>query len=232
MSAGEAAELRARWEAEYPVIPGTKDLGNGRERTRPDTSSDRVRRVAWDELKDLEATIALRQLLPKSMKDDFRVDPFGNVVSIRAEKRWSVCGFQVDHIFPWARGGLTEPNNLMALHWHANQHVKNDAILNANEVHPENGMPLEDRMLVGLSVEQLRGLTEMRDRMPSRSNQRRFEAQLQHLLWTPCVGLPNLSWPQRQGAKPFMRTLEPGMPCLNALHELEMAARADLFGTQ
>ena len=113
----EASNLRARWTTAYPVLPDTKSHGNGREKTRPDTSSAKLRQEAWDALMDLEENVKLRLELPKNLKDDFRLDPFGNVVALRAEPRFSVCGFQVDHIFPWARGGLTVRNNLMALHW-------------------------------------------------------------------------------------------------------------------
>lgn len=41
----------------------------------------------------------------------------GNVVALNAARKGSVCGFQLDHIFPWSRGGLTVEANLMALHW-------------------------------------------------------------------------------------------------------------------
>ena len=36
----------------------------------------------------------------------------------------AVCSFDVDHIFPWSRGGLSIPENLMAVYWGANRHVK------------------------------------------------------------------------------------------------------------
>ena len=36
--------------------------------------------------------------------EDFRVDMYGNVVSIHASDG-ALCKFDVDHIFPWSRGG-------------------------------------------------------------------------------------------------------------------------------
>ena len=52
-----------------------------------------------------------------------RSDAYGNVVALHA-KGDAVCSFDVDHIFPWSRGGLSVPENLMALYWGANRHVK------------------------------------------------------------------------------------------------------------
>eukprot|EP01046_Picozoa_sp_COSAG06_P059453 COSAG06_NODE_12302_length_1397_cov_2.851310_1_plen_75_part_00 len=45
---------------------------------------------------------------------EFRVDPFGNVMRLEADSR-SVTGFQVDHIFPHSRGGLSDNDNGIAL---------------------------------------------------------------------------------------------------------------------
>ena len=36
----------------------------------------------------------------------------------------AVCSFDVDHIFPWCRGGKTVDANLMACYWGANRNVK------------------------------------------------------------------------------------------------------------
>ena len=52
-----------------------------------------------------------------------RCDAYGNVVALHA-KGDAVCSFDVDHIFPWSRGGLSVPVNLMAVYWGANRHVK------------------------------------------------------------------------------------------------------------
>lgn len=52
-----------------------------------------------------------------------RVDAYENVVSLAAKDK-SLCAFDVDHKFPWRRGGLSVPANLMALHWGVNRHVK------------------------------------------------------------------------------------------------------------
>lgn len=56
-----------------------------------------------------------------------RSDPYGNVVALEARGS-CVCAFEVDHIFPWARGGLSVPANFMALYWRSNRNVKNDRV--------------------------------------------------------------------------------------------------------
>ena len=43
-----------------------------------------------------------------SVMDNFRVDAFGNVVSKLAKSK-AVCAFEVDHVFPWSRGGHPPP---------------------------------------------------------------------------------------------------------------------------
>ena len=46
----------------------------------------------------------------------------------------SVCAFEVDHIFPWSRGGLSVPANLMALFWRSNRNIKNDKVRHHDNV--------------------------------------------------------------------------------------------------
>ncbi len=47
-----------------------------------------------------------------------------------------VCAFEVDHIFPWARGGLSVVENFMALFWRSNRNVKNDKVSACDDVLP------------------------------------------------------------------------------------------------
>lgn len=60
--------------------------------------------------------LAVRHLpLPaQELLEMFRVDVYGNVVALDAVAG-SVAAFSTDHIFPWSKGGLTRPDNLMAL---------------------------------------------------------------------------------------------------------------------
>ncbi|GMH93391.1 hypothetical protein TrST_g7451 [Triparma strigata] len=57
----------------------------------------------------------------------FRMDRHGNVVAFGGNG--SITKFDVDHIFPWSRGGLTVRENLEALHSRVNSVVKNDKFL-------------------------------------------------------------------------------------------------------
>lgn len=57
------------------------------------------------------------------------MDRHGNVVGGKGTGNFSITKFDVDHIFPWSKGGLTETENLEALHWRANRIVKKDKFL-------------------------------------------------------------------------------------------------------
>mmetsp|Transcript_8638 Transcript_8638/g.17319 ORF Transcript_8638/g.17319 Transcript_8638/m.17319 type:complete len:478 (-) Transcript_8638:88-1521(-) len=60
----------------------------------------------------------------------FRKDRYGNVVGYgKGISNGSITKFDVDHIFPWSRGGLTVPENLEALSSRANSVGKNDKFL-------------------------------------------------------------------------------------------------------
>lgn len=76
-----------------------------------------------------------------------RCDAYGNVISIQA-KAEALCAFELDHVFPWSRGGLSVPENFMAVHFGANRHVKGCKIRNAMSEEEV------DAMQTGLSVEQ------------------------------------------------------------------------------
>lgn len=76
------------------------------------TGCKKARCTAWDRLLALEEN----KRIPPRWLERYRSNPYGNVVALEAKGR-SVCAFDVDHIFPWARGGLSVPANLMALFW-------------------------------------------------------------------------------------------------------------------
>ena len=80
-----------------------------------------------------------------------RCDPYGNIVS-KFAKSEAMCAFELDHVFPWSRGGLSVPANFMAVHFVANRHVKRSKIRNAfTEAEVE-------AMQTGLSIEQFEGV--------------------------------------------------------------------------
>lgn len=69
----------------------------------------------------------------KEQDDEYRCDVYGNVIAIQAAN-WSLCRFDVDHCFPWSRGGLSVIENARALHSAANRNGKRAKLL----VRPED----------------------------------------------------------------------------------------------
>ena len=111
------------WYSKYPI------LGVFRRKKRFSAEKlEDVKNICWSKLQ----RITLPQLGSKSRRtwkklDIFRIDHFGNVVSKNAKNR-AICSFQVDHIFPLARGGRNANDNIWALYWGANK-AKSDHIL-------------------------------------------------------------------------------------------------------
>ncbi|KAK9828740.1 hypothetical protein WJX72_001841 [[Myrmecia] bisecta] len=172
----QANELRMSWQIRYPCIPQANSKGNMRElpnQRANATGKMQNRLLAWDALGQLEATA----LIPPAWQKRFRSDPYGNVVSIDA-KGVSVCAFELDHIFPWSRGGLSVPANFMAVYYGANRHVKRDKIANGL-TDSEMGA-----MQCGLSVERFLHVLSRRDAV-ARTKVKQFDQLLETLLLTP-----------------------------------------------
>jgi hypothetical protein len=64
----------------------------------------------------------------KGFMDKFKCDMYGNVISIEADNN-ALTKFDIDHIFPWSRGGRSRRPNFAAVQCVANRAVKNDTIL-------------------------------------------------------------------------------------------------------
>jgi hypothetical protein len=77
--------------------------------------------------------------------DSFRVDMYGNVISIEAYNG-ALTKFDVDHIYPWSRGGRSLQRNFAAVQYHANRSIKSDNLVQ-NLSKP--------RMKCGITEEQL-----------------------------------------------------------------------------
>ena len=73
--------------------------------------------------------------LPSRVKENFRVDAFGNVVSITAKSK-AVCAFEVDHVFPWSRGGCSRRGNFAAVYWGANN-LKKEKLIQGSDLSPQ-----------------------------------------------------------------------------------------------
>ena len=72
--------------------------------------------------------------MPEALGKKFRVDMFGNVIADpESAAAKSVCAFEVDHIFPWSRGGRTLRPNLAPVQWGANI-FKSDKLLQGEEL--------------------------------------------------------------------------------------------------
>ncbi|CAL8470412.1 g9954 [Coccomyxa elongata] len=158
LSADEAAKLRQQWQDRYPKVWHSDKGGNGRETPQQRasaTASKKVRTAAWDDLLALEASERIP--LPWHMR--YRSDPYGNVVALDARGS-SVSAFEVDHTFPWARGGLSLPANFMALFWRSNRIIKRDKIPTAMTSEELNSMQY------GLSVDQFLAILALRDAQP------------------------------------------------------------------
>ncbi len=80
----------------------------------------------------------------KDFMDKFKCDMYGNVISIEADNN-ALTKFDIDHIFPWSRGGRSRRPNFAAVQCVANRAVKNDTILQLLD-------PVE--MQCGIQVEQ------------------------------------------------------------------------------
>jgi len=95
----------------------------------------------WDAMDSFAIPGAWKQValgrgvpLPRRIQDAFRVDLFGNVVSNKASAK-AVCAFEVDHVFPWSRGGCSRQSNFAGLYWGANV-LKREKLIQGAELSP------------------------------------------------------------------------------------------------
>ena len=63
------------------------------------------------------------------LRELFRLDMYGNVVSIEANTFGALTYFDVDHLFPWSRGGRSVQANFAAVHYGANRWAKSDKLI-------------------------------------------------------------------------------------------------------
>ncbi|CAG9462526.1 unnamed protein product [Pedinophyceae sp. YPF-701] len=178
VTAEEAEAMRRRWEAQYPMLkPHHKETVA--DRTKATSDDDNID-FCWRELLRLE----VNDRIPPQWRKRFRCDPFGNVVSRYADNN-SLCKFDVDHVFPWSRGGHSVKENFMAVQWAANRIVKRARILPANERDD-----FVERMQTGLDIDTFLELLKVRDeRFPKRTDKKKFDRMLEQMLEQQ-VGVP------------------------------------------
>lgn len=176
-----AEKLRAQLEAAFPVVTsGDADGGNGRE-----TKQFRTRATTHPEARGKVWARCSVEGIPRELSNKFRLDPYGNVVALAAQ-HGAVCAFDVDHVFPWSRGGRSVDANFAAVQWYANEGVKRDQILAAACAQP--GF-VED-MCCGLRLPQLLALASLRERCAKRTDKARFDHRLDCLLISVRYELP------------------------------------------
>lgn len=162
------------WEARFPnIVEGNgndkRTMSNDKrtietltQRTQA-TSSERFIVFCWDACDHTQ--------LGTKWVDKFRVDPYGNVVAhpVLADNH-SLTKFDVDHMFPWSRGGRSVKANFSACQNHANRFIKKDHLL----------VSLSPKaMQCGLSVTQFLGLMEFAEQRAGGKSNRSNSAKQQ-----------------------------------------------------
>ena len=150
------------------------------------STSEEARKHTWDLLAqyaaNTEEPLSITALNSRlgvrgAFAKDFRVDAFGNVVCLGADSR-AVTGFQVDHIFPNSRGGLSANDNGIALYWGANQGVKSDHLVNILSA---------AEMQCGLRAEDLLALVDAIAHESVSKDERRRRAEELEAMLTVCL---------------------------------------------
>ena len=133
------------WQNKHPIIKEKCDLKETESFKK--TRAKVYRNLCWE---GAIMCFSNDPIIPKPYQKTFAIDIFGNVICKDARNN-TLLFFDVDHIFPWKRGGLTDPRNLEALHFHVNRFIKREKFL--QELNPLD-------MRKGLSAYQLRKLFE------------------------------------------------------------------------
>lgn len=152
LTAEQAEALRARMEETYAVFP--KEVTEKDRSWETQTRKPTIRTFLFSQCRPLEEFLSPAQTLPKEVQGRFRVNAYGNVLSLQAEPYALTYG-DVDHNMPRSRGGSDAVNNLSLVYWHANRHVKKDTIVAAA---PDD---FWERMNCGVRVEDVRQILEV-----------------------------------------------------------------------
>jgi hypothetical protein len=116
------------WKTKYPNIVtvegGIKKTIHETELTRRmKTSNKDIREKCWSQLKRVRASSYTG--ISRDFLEKFRIDMYGNIVCLHADNE-SISSFDVDHIFPWCRGGRSVQENFAAVQSFANRWIKSD----------------------------------------------------------------------------------------------------------
>ena len=193
MRAEDFKKMVRRWEDQYPVIstkkkklpPVSKAKSKAASSSRgmmyctlheteahktAMTNKKHIREACW-------AKLPIIYDLPDKYRKLFKVDMYGNVIAPNTvAKNASLCFFEVDHVFPWSRGGRSVQANFQAVQSYANR-------VKGNRLHPAIS---DEDLLVGLTVAELKGLLKMvEDDDGGRRNKSRLETDLLNFLFLP-----------------------------------------------
>jgi len=184
----------------YPVIPESlrQELFKNREAKKPHVSTPALLAGTWQKLLETPGTRRILAWLEekkeqqraktgetladyvRSVCTHFRCDIFGNLVSVRSPKM-SITAYDVDHIFTWVRGGLSDLKNLCALQGFANK-LKKDQLLNANLNLKNEPTLIEELKRTGITADQFIELLDEGLEVKGRVAQRQFFKELMVLL--------------------------------------------------
>ena len=118
------------WDEAYPSLTaggGKHPSESVSERNSATTDKDN-KHYCWLQMKTISFPDGkLSSTTRKKLYSTFRLDAFGNIVSEQADSM-AICKFEVDHIFPFAKGGRSVRDNLWGMYWGANR-VKRENLL-------------------------------------------------------------------------------------------------------
>ena len=153
---------RRQLEIKYPNIHVRGVTPHETARHRNGTSHPSVMEQCWQRngnvvndprLKEFYLKYFEIKTLPSSVVkflDKYKLDVFGNVISQTTNKN-ALVAFDVDHLFPWSRGGRSNIHNFVCCQNVANRFVKGDKLLPC--------LTTKD-MACGLHLEQLWGIVK------------------------------------------------------------------------
>lgn len=158
IESGELKAIERRWSRElWPRI--SKSMRKFYiEKRRP--SLRKFHDELWPRLQPIKgfAKNDLKKKFGLDNGDEFRLDHYGNVLALKAEKS-SLTQWDVDHIFPYSKGGLSKLGNLRIILSRANRIVKRDRF---------EALIQPEKMKIGISVEQLYDLEKKYKKDPQK----------------------------------------------------------------
>mmetsp|Transcript_35159 Transcript_35159/g.59228 ORF Transcript_35159/g.59228 Transcript_35159/m.59228 type:complete len:469 (-) Transcript_35159:371-1777(-) len=132
-------QLKAQWEVKHPKMKKdnhpTETMPSRTKAIQKFRDDKKGMEIEWSKLGQTKLLAIWAEMgltksgqMPDDIRESYRLDMFGNVISNKDCHPRSLCAFEIDHVFPWARGGCTVKENLVPIYWGANS-SKSDDIL-------------------------------------------------------------------------------------------------------